>query len=106
MKKYYLTLLVFIAACLQTNAQITPYQQMQDREVQHSQALFSREENQTEATNGLDYDLKYYRLALRLNPDTSISTGKYVWGNITTYFTTGISNFNRINFDFASALTE
>ncbi|HRD57894.1 MAG TPA: M1 family aminopeptidase [Ferruginibacter sp.] len=104
MKKYYLTLLVFIAACLQTNAQITPYQQMQDREVQHSQALFSREENQTEATNGLDYDLKYYRLALRLNPDTSISTGKYVWGNITTYFTTGISNFNRINFDFASAL--
>lgn len=27
-------------------------------------------------TNGEDYDVKYYRLELRLNPDTSI--GKYV----------------------------
>lgn len=107
MKKIYPALVLLHAFLLFSKAnaqQISAYQQMQQREIQTQQALFLREENQTEATNGLDYDLKYYRLDLRLNPDTSVSGGKFVRGAITTYFTTGVANFNRINFDFASAL--
>ncbi|MEP6711894.1 MAG: M1 family aminopeptidase [Ferruginibacter sp.] len=49
-----------------------------------------------------NYDVKYYRLELRINPDTSI--GKYIKGKVTTYFTTQKSNFTLLSFDFASAL--
>ncbi len=52
---------------------------------------------------GLDYDVKYHRLELRINPDTSI--GKYISGNVTTYFETGIANFSTIAFDFANPLS-
>ncbi|MBC7867042.1 MAG: M1 family metallopeptidase, partial [Gloeobacteraceae cyanobacterium ES-bin-316] len=55
-----------------------------------------------EAAAGLDYDVKYYRLNLRINPDTA--AGKYIRGNITTYFTTLPSNFNQVRFDFSAAL--
>jgi hypothetical protein len=54
-------------------------------------------------TTGTEYDAKYYRLELRINPDTSI--GKYIKGKITTYFTTRQANFSSINFDFATPLT-
>lgn len=50
-----------------------------------------------------DYDVKYYRLNLRLNPDSA--TAKYIRGSVTTYFTTLVSNFSIIKFDFASALS-
>ena len=33
---------------------------------------------------GTNYDVKYYRLELRINPDTSI--GKYIKGKVTIYF--------------------
>jgi hypothetical protein len=89
-----------------TNAQISPaYKEMRDREMQSQQTMFRGDMPTNEVINGLDYDQVYARLELRLNPDTSISTGKYVWGAITTYFITGKTNFNRINFDMASALT-
>ncbi len=51
---------------------------------------------------GTEYDARYYRLELRINPDTSV--GKYIRGKVTTYFTTTQSNFNIIKFDFASPL--
>ncbi|MEO6229897.1 MAG: M1 family aminopeptidase [Ferruginibacter sp.] len=54
-------------------------------------------------STGLDYDVKYHRLELRINPDTSI--GKYIKGKVTTYFTTTISNFSLLQFDFATPLT-
>jgi Peptidase family M1 domain/Secretion system C-terminal sorting domain len=53
-------------------------------------------------STGTDYDVKYYRLELRINPDTSI--GKYIKGIVTTYFTTNLANFSQINFDFATPL--
>ncbi len=55
------------------------------------------------AAVGADYDVKYYRLNLRLNPDTSI--GKYVKGSMTNHFTTLASNFTLLKYDFASSLT-
>ncbi|MFL5810830.1 MAG: M1 family aminopeptidase, partial [Flavisolibacter sp.] len=51
---------------------------------------------------GSDYDVKCYRLWLRINPDTAI--GVYVKGNVTTLFTTQQNNFNTIRFDFVSQL--
>jgi len=87
-------------------AQVSPaYNDMRNREMQHMQATLREEEPVIEGINGLDYDLVYARLELRLNPDTSLSSGKYVWGAITTYFKTGKTNFNLITFDMASALT-
>jgi hypothetical protein len=53
-------------------------------------------------TTGLDYDVKYYRLELRINPDTS--AGKYIKGKVTIYFTTKIANFSVANFDMATTL--
>ncbi|MFT3982246.1 MAG: M1 family aminopeptidase [Ferruginibacter sp.] len=103
MKKLYSALLVLSSLlCYKAQSQISPLaQQVRDNEIRTNTLLYSRE-NEVEATNGTDYDVKYYRLELRLNPDTSI--GKYVRGAITTYFTTGRDNFNLVRFDFASAL--
>src|SRR6218665_2994139 len=98
--------IVFLILLLSYNAQaqlLTPYQQMQQRELLHNQNLFAREGNQAEAGNGMDYDIKYHRLNLRINPDSS-SVPKYVRGSVTTYFTTSISNFSILKFDFASDL--
>jgi aminopeptidase N len=53
-------------------------------------------------TTGTDYDVKYYRLELRINPDTSV--GKYIKGKVTIYFTTKIANFSVANFDMATTL--
>jgi aminopeptidase N len=51
---------------------------------------------------GTEYDVSYYRLWLRINPDTAI--GAYVKGNVTTYFTTLQNNFSLIKFDFVANL--
>ncbi|WP_462255475.1 M1 family aminopeptidase [Ferruginibacter sp.] len=51
---------------------------------------------------GTNYDVKYYRLELRINPDTSI--GKYIKGKVTIYFKTLQANFSVANFDMATAL--
>src|SRR3954470_7535701 len=52
---------------------------------------------------GTEYDVNFYRLCLRMNPDTSI--GAYVKGNVTTYFTTLQNNFSLLKFDFAANLS-
>lgn len=49
---------------------------------------------------GQDYDIKYYRLNLYINPDTTL----YVRGNVTSYFETLSDNFSLIKFDFQSDL--
>jgi hypothetical protein len=54
---------------------------------------------------GTEYDVKYYRLFIRINPDTSVGTGRHVAGNVTTYFTTRNNNLSQIKFDFKNALT-
>ncbi len=74
------------------------YNQMVEREMAGYQYMASA----LVAGTGLDYDVKYYRLELRINPDTSI--GKYIRGKVTTYFTNISPGFNIIKFDFASAL--
>jgi hypothetical protein len=104
MKNFYAALaLLFVVHT--SFAQISPaYNDMREKEMQSQQTMFGGEGPFTEAINGLDYDQIYARMELRFNPDTSISSGKYVWGSITTYFKTGISNFNSITFDMASAL--
>lgn len=58
------------------------------------------------ASTGIDYDVKYYRLELRINPDTlgGGAAGKYIRGKITTYFTTKVPNFTVVNFDFGTPL--
>lgn len=83
----------------------TAYQKMQENEMQSHKTMLQGE-NQTEWV-GLDYDVKYYRLEIRLNPDSTgpaSAPGKYVRGLITTYFITNKTNFNLIKFDFASQL--
>jgi len=51
---------------------------------------------------GSGYDVKYYRLWLRINPDTS--AGAYIHGNLTLYFTTLQNDFSKIQLDFISNL--
>lgn len=67
------------------------------------EALKGQAEMLTSGT-GKEYDVKYYRLTIRINPDTSAGTGRHVVGNVTTYFTTNNNNFNQIKFDFKNAL--
>ncbi|MGC4100212.1 M1 family aminopeptidase [Ferruginibacter sp.] len=70
-----------------------------------SQEAFEAYCGQSEAlvpSTGLDYDVKYYRIELRINPDTSV--GNYVKGKVTTYFKTTAANFAAINLDMVSAL--
>ncbi len=76
------------------------YEQMKQREMNTYKAFGAG--NTDELMTSTDYDVKYYRLDLRLNPDSS--AGKYVRGSVTTYFTTLTPNFSIIKFDFASAL--
>jgi len=104
MKNFYAALaLLFVVHT--SFAQISPaYNDMREKEMQSQQTMFGGEGPFAEAINGLDYDQIYARMELRFNPDTSISSGKYVWGSVTTYFKTGKSNFNLITFDMASAL--
>lgn len=52
--------------------------------------------------SGSKLDIKYYRLELRINPDTII--GKYIQGKVTTYFTTAENFFGKVVFDFANPL--
>ena len=53
-------------------------------------------------STGNNYDVKYYRLELRINPDST--TAKYIRGKVTTYFTTKQANFSVAIFDMATAL--
>lgn len=55
-------------------------------------------------STGTEYDVTYYRLELRINPDT-LSGTKYIRGKVTTYFKTTQANFSDLDFDFASPLT-
>jgi aminopeptidase N len=67
--------------------------------------IFGNYSKQMEAQvpgTGVEYDVKYYRLELRINPDTAV--GNYVKGKVTTYFKTTQANFSQINFDMANAL--
>lgn len=54
------------------------------------------------ATVGLDYDIKYYMLDMRINPDTAI--GKYIKGSVKSIFKTLTPNFTVLKFDFATSL--
>lgn len=103
MKNLY-TLVLLLLTTLVSKAQFSPaYQAMRDREMKHNQAMRGGGETVSDAINGLNYDMVYARLELRLNPDTNI--GKYVRGAITYYFKTGSSNFTQFNLDMASALS-
>ena len=75
------------------------HQKLVDREMK----VYRRQATLTVPTTGTAYDVKYYRLELRINPDTS--AGKYINGKVTTYFTTTIPNFSVAEFDFGSPLT-
>lgn len=100
MKNLYTSVLLLLVAIV-SKAQYSPaYNALIQRELRSQQAMLREETPAIDAINGLDYDLVYARLELRINPDT----GKYVKGAITTYFKTGKTNFNRITFDMASAL--
>ncbi len=75
------------------------YQEMVDREMASFRVMSQTQEN---LISTLEYDVNYYRLNLRINPDTA--AGKYIRGNITTYFTTLQASLSVIKFDFASEL--
>lgn len=72
--------------------------------IQNEMQRYQQIANQPEGLlfNGDNYDVKYYRLDIRLNPDTTV---KYVKGNVTTYFTTTQTNVTDIVFDLASPVT-
>jgi len=94
--------ITFIFTALLGNAQnSSKHNELVQREMNAYQT-FKQGQLSNNFTNGEDFDVKYYRLELRLNPDTSI--GKYVKGAVTMYFKTLNPNFNKINLDFASAL--
>lgn len=83
------------------------YNKLIEREMSANRFLGNAPQN--DAAVGLDYDVKYYRISLRINPDSVISitpanTGKYVRGSVTTYFTTLSNGFGSIRFDFANIL--
>lgn len=106
MKNLYVAIALFFTAHSSFAQVSAAYRQMQANELQSHRTLFSTE-NETES-NGLNYDVKYYRLELRMNPDSTgpaAAPGKYVRGAITTYFTTNNSNLSLIKFDFATELT-
>ncbi|MFN0204039.1 MAG: M1 family aminopeptidase [Bacteroidia bacterium] len=65
-------------------------------------AIFQQNLLKTEqtATATADYDVKYYRMELQVNPAVN-----YIHGKITTYFVPTASNFQQIVFDIANVLT-
>ncbi len=71
--------------------------------IEHEMAVYQIRFGSNVPTTGSEFDVKYHRLELRINPDTSV--GKYIVGKITTYFKTTIPSFNSVNFDFATPLT-
>ncbi len=101
MKLFYSTILLLIIVCNNTIAQYRPaHEGFNSYDLSgRNLSLFSRT---TAGGTGSDYDIKYHRLELRINPDTSI--GKYVKGKVTTYFKTKQANFTVLKFDFASTL--
>ncbi|MBC7936966.1 MAG: T9SS type A sorting domain-containing protein [Rhizobacter sp.] len=105
MKNFYAALVFFFVVQVSI-AQVSPaYQNMQANEIRSGQILM-REPNQSELI-GLDYDVKYYRIEVRINPDSTgpaVSPGKYIKGAVTTYFTTLAPNFGQVKFDFANSL--
>lgn len=118
MRKLYVVLAILITVNVsvaqqvnQSSGQNTPlffnppavndaYQQMVQKEMAAYVSGRGGADTPQDQLLGLDYDVKYYKLDLRINPDSI----KYVRGNITTYFTTRQANFNLIKFDFASPL--
>ena len=80
-------------------AQMSQRAEMRENEMSRLQQMASRN---TAAAIGLDYDVKYYRLNLRINPDSSV---KYVKGSMTNHFKTLTAGFNLLKYDFAAALT-
>ncbi len=48
----------------------------------------------------LDYDVKYHRLELEVDPNQY-----YIKGEVTTYFTPVVANFQNLNFDLSATLT-
>ncbi|MEO6868051.1 MAG: M1 family aminopeptidase [Ginsengibacter sp.] len=82
---------------------LSPDRVARNKMIEHEMAAYQLRFGSTVPTTGTEYDVKYYRLELRINPDTSV--GKYIAGAVTTYFTTTVSNFSSVNFDFASPLT-
>jgi hypothetical protein len=84
------------------NKASNPDRTAHDKLVQNEMASYRLKFGLTVPGTGTEYDAKYYRLELRINPDTSI--GKYIKGKITTYFTTVQPNFSVVNFDFATPL--
>jgi Peptidase family M1 domain/Secretion system C-terminal sorting domain len=53
-------------------------------------------------STGTEYDVKYYKLQLRINPDSA----RGIKGVVTTYFTTNQANFSIISFDMATGLVQ
>ncbi|CAN5665670.1 hypothetical protein BH11BAC3_BH11BAC3_17620 [soil metagenome] len=88
---------------IQDNKPWNPHNEARTKMVESELNFYKQLSTSSLPSTGLDYDVKYHRLELRINPDTSI--GKYIKGKVTTYFTTSISNFSLLQFDFATPLT-
>lgn len=88
---------------VQDNKPWSPHNEARTKMVESELNFYRQLSTTSIPSTGLDYDVKYHRLELRINPDTAI--GKYIKGKVTTYFTTAISNFSSLQFDFATPLT-
>lgn len=64
-----------------------------------SKAIFNFEKSGPNNPNTYNYDVKYYRLRLEVDPNI-----KYIDGSVTCFFTPKDSNFNHIYFDLDTAL--
>lgn len=103
--KFFKTKLFFIAilyvlSCQNLLAQHSPAkEQLIQQEMQRLQQMANPPSNLF--FNGDNYDVNFYRLEIRLNPDSV----KYVKGKVTTYFKTTQSNVTNIVFDLASPVS-
>ncbi len=97
-------LLLLLSFCVSGFAQtISDIDENTAQEVKRLQARNDIAPNGVATINGANYDVKYHRFNIRINPDTP--AGRYIKGNLTTYFKTKSSNFSLLKFDFSSSLT-
>ena len=100
MKNLFLLSLLLMFTSVVTAQNKVSASTMQRRQIEMQRYQQMANQNEAVTYNGDNYDVKYYRLSVRLSPDSA----KGVKGSVTTYFKTTKSNVTEIVFDMATAL--
>src|SRR4051794_13446100 len=101
--KGYLTLFFLITSCIKIFSQ-NPFSVSSKPDKNFIQSISEEESKRykarfraVESLTGLNYDLKYHRLVLEINPDTL-----YIKGSVTSYFKIIENNVSSVSFDLSS----